>query len=271
MKNVKYFAGFFDADGSFDIRPVKRDEDCYQVNLKATIYQKTDFDAPLHTFAEEWETEVKYDGRGLSNVTLQGSKARRFMEQVKNHLVIKRNVVEYLLSLDKLKFTKDELKELRPSIKAARAVSSGEKNFPSRQWMAGYVDGDGCISSSYRKTDGVLEFKLNVCSHHTQAAGLYLLKKFFGGYITQGIGKGENTLSWQVSLGQTKAEEVLTYFIKHSQIKRAQLEYALGVIRSGKHFRRRGATPEGNLRIHKTLQSMKRVPATTNSQGSLNS
>lgn len=260
MKSLKYFAGLFDADGSFDIRPVKR-EGYYTINMRAALYQKSGRDEPLQDFAEQWGVTVKDDGRGCSIVCLQGSTARRFMEQVKQHLVCKKNVVEYLLSLDKLKVSKEELKILRQSIKEARVTQVTEKNFPSRQWMAGYVDGDGCITSSFRKSDGNLEFKLSVVSHFTQCAGLFLMKKFFKGHITE----QKDVLKWSVTLSQTKCEEVLGYFVKHSRIKRDQIEYVLGIVRSGSHFRRRGATYNQNYLRHTLLQKMKCIPATTKS------
>lgn len=263
MKNIKYFAGLFDADGSFDIRPVKREriktDSFYEINLKATLYQKDINNQPLKEFAKDWGIEVKNSG-DISHVTLQGGKARRFMEQVKNHLVVKRNVVEFLLAIDGLQLSKEEMPELRKAIKRARNQISTEKNFPSRQWLAGYFDGDGCICSSL-KSSGVLEFKMYLTSHCSQIAGLELVQKMFGGFISE---QGD-TRNWTANLSQTKAEQVVPYFIKHSKIKRQQLEYVLGIIRSKEHFRRNGATHESNLKIHRLLQSMKRVPATTKS------
>ena len=264
MKNIKYFAGFFDADGSFDIRPVKRErvnsDTFYEINLKAVIYQKDIPNSPLHEFAKEWGVEVKSSIGNMRYVSLQGSKARRFMEQVKNHLVVKKNVVEFLLAIDGLKLSKEELPELRKAIKKARNQISTEKNFPSRQWLAGYFDGDGCVISSLKAT-GVMEFKMYLTSHSSQIAGLNLIHKMFGGNIHE---QGE-VRNWVVGLSQTKAEQVVPYFIKHSKIKRQQLEYVLGIIRSKEHFRRNGATHKSNLKIHRLLQSMKRVPATTKS------
>lgn len=263
MKNIKYFAGLFDSDGSFDIRPVKRErvhrDTFYEINLKCTLYQKETHDLPLREFAKEWDIEVK-KSNNISHVTLQGSKAARFIEQVKKHLVVKRNVAEFLLAIQGLKLSKEELPELRKAIKRARNQISTEKNFPSRQWLAGYFDGDGCITSSIKPT-GVLEFKMYLTSHESQIAGLNLVHKMFGGFITE----HKDTRNWCISLSQTKAEQVVPYFIKHSKIKRQQLEYVLGIIRSKKHFRRNGATHESNLKIHRLLQSMKRVPTTTKS------
>lgn len=258
MKNVKYYAGLFDADGSFGLGLNKVDEDKYRVQLEATLYQKEDYSNVLSTLANAFDVDVTIVGN-VKSVRLRGNKAMRFMEQVKNHLVVKRALVEWLLPLKNTYYTKDELVNLKQQQTEKRSQLFVVKPFPSRQWFAGYFDGDGCISSSFRKVDGNLEFKFSVVSHVSQAFGLELLNKYYKGFITQ---QGD-TLRWNFSLGQSKAEQVLPILSKHCVIKKAQVGFALGVIRSGKHFKKNGATYESNFELHKKLQTLKQVPATT--------
>lgn len=253
MKNVKYYAGFFDADGSFDFRPTKRENGTYYLNIKAALYQK-DPEA-LRDFAEQWEVPVAPSGN-VYCVTLSGSKAEMFMQEVKKHLVIKRPVVELLLSLKGMTVT--NISEVREAVKAARAQTGPEKNYPSRQWMAGYVDGDGSIGSSFRKADGNLEFKLAVTSHVTQRAGLDLMHKAFGGFIAE---QGD-VRRWHVALSVTKGQQVLGFFRKHSKVKGSQAALVLDCLRTGKHLKRQGATAEKNLEVHKTLQQLKLLATT---------
>lgn len=254
MKNVKYYAGFFDADGSFDFRPTKRENGSYYLNVKAALYQK-DL-AMLRDFAEQWEVPVAPSGN-VYVVTLSGSKAAMFMEEVKKHLVIKRPVVELLLSLRGT--TVDDLAPIRAAVQAARQQKSPEKNYPARQWMAGYVDGDGNISSSFRKTDGNIEFKLTVTSHKSQEAGLLLLHKAFGGHLHE----QQDVRRWSTVLSVTKGQQVLGFFHKHLKVKGPQAALVLECLTSGKHLKKEGATMESNLQLHLRLQQLKLL-ATTN-------
>ena len=255
MKNIKYYAGFFDADGSFDIDPTRRENGSYYINIRATIYQKDV--SVISEFAEYWGVEVK-PSKGCYCVTLRGSKAEMFMKEVKRHLVIKRNVVELLLTMKGI--TVDDIKPIRMAVREARVQTSTEKLYPSRQWMAGYIDGDGCIHSNFRKTDGNISFKLTIVSHKTQEAGLKLIQKAFGGYITE---QGD-VRNWHIELSITKGKQLLEFFGMHLRNKKQQADLVLDCIRSKKHFRRYGATYEENVLLHKTLQSLK-LPATTKS------
>ena len=255
MKNIKYYAGFFDADGSFDIDPTRRGNGSYYINIRATLYQKDTI--VLAEFARYWGVEVK-PSKGCYCVSLRGSKAEMFMNEVKRHLVIKRNIVEYLLAIKGT--NTNDIKSIRDAVKKARIQESPERLFPSRQWMAGYIDGDGCIYSNFRKTDGNLSFKLAVVSHKTQIAGLRLMEKAFGGYIT----KQEDVHKWNIDLSITKGKQLLEFFGMHLRNKKQQEDLVLDCLRSKKHFRRNGATYEMNRDIHSTLQQLK-LPATTKS------
>lgn len=255
MKNIKYYAGLFDADGSFDIDPTKRSDGSYYINIRATLYQKDT--TVLEPLAQHFGVEIR-DSKGCSCVALRGDNALRFMEQVKRHLVIKKEVVEFLIPIKGTK-TKD-IKSIRSAVQDARKRVAPEKNYPSRQWMAGYIDGDGCIHSSFRKSDGNIEFKLAVVSHYTQEAGLLLMQKAFGGNIT----KQEDVRKWNISLSISKGKQLFGFFGKHLRMKKQQADLVLDCLRSRKHLRREGATYDDNIRLHHCLQSLK-LPTTTKS------
>lgn len=259
MKNVKYYAGLFDADGSFDMWPTKRDNGLYYINIKATLYQKDT--RVLEILSKELGVPIHRSGN-VSAITLHGTKAQMFMENVKNHLVVKRRVVEYLLSIKG--DTVEDISKIREKIREKRTTSAPEKDWPSRRWMAGYIDGDGCLYSSFRKKDGNLEFKLAVVSHVTQQDGLLLMKKAFGGYITS---QGD-IRKWNLSLSVTKGKQVLGHFGQHLIMKKDQAALILDCLNTGKHFRKKGASWEMNRKIHLQLQELK-IPATTKSQNAL--
>ena len=252
LKDFKYWAGLFDADGSFDIHPTKRKSGKHYLNVQATLYQKDR--SVLDEFASYYGARV-YESKGCHAVRLYGTNAAQFMDEIKKHLVVKYGVVDYILSLRGE--TVEDIKEVRRSVRAMRSIGQA-KVFPSRKWMAGYVDGDGCILSSYRKKDGVLEFKLQVVSHVTQSGGLELIKKQFGGQIL----KQGDVRKWSISLSVSKGKQVLGYFMKHLKMKKSQAALVLECLNSKKHLRREGATKEGNLMLHRRLQGLKSTATT---------
>lgn len=256
MINVKYYAGLFDSDGSFDFRANKRDNGNYYLDVKAVLYQKDV--RPLIPLARRFNVPIR-EGKGCSYVTLQGNKALNLMELIKNHLVVKKQVVDYLISIKGK--TVEDIETVRETVKLKRKEAAPEKNYPSRAWMAGYIDGDGCLHSSFRKKDGNLEFKLTVVSHLTQRAGIDLLHKAFKGYVTtQG-----DCVRWSLSLSVTKGKQVLNFFSQHLVMKKDQAYLILECLETRKHFRQKGASYEGNLELHKHLQGLK-VPTTTEPQ-----
>ena len=261
MKNVKYYAGLFDADGSFDMWPTKRKSGLYYINIKASLYQKDK--AILEPLASHYDVPICKSGV-VYCVTLHGSKAQSFMETVRQYLVIKQPVVDYLLSIKGT--TVEDISIVRSNIQAHRKLAAPEKPWPSRKWMAGYVDGDGCFHSSFRKKDGCVEFKLAVVSHVSQMAGLSLMQKAFGGRIYE----QDDVRKWAVTLSISKGKQILNYFSKHLEMKKEQAALILDCLETRKHFKSEGASYESNLKIHLQLQELK-LPATTKSENAITS
>lgn len=265
IKNIKYYAGIFDADGSFDVQFTKRKEDVYYSQVRCTLYQVESRREVLDILAKEFDVPVK-ESKGCLAVTLNCSKAVKFIQQVKNHLVIKKPVAEKVLELDKTFCTKDQTKELRNLIKCAREQSSTEKNFPSRKWMAGYVDGDGSINSYFNKSTGLTEFRLSIVSHKSQKSAIDLILKCFGGRIH----KDGDCIRYALTLNYSSREK-LSYFGKHLLLKKRQYDFVINIISNQLNLKKNGATNESNLVLHKTLQQLNstNTPATTKSSDTL--
>lgn len=253
---MKYFAGLFDADGSFTAEPRKLANGNFRIQLRATLYQ-LDKANVIREFSEYWESTLQQHPNGTYNTSIRCKKAQRFMEQVKNHLIVKRPLVEYLLEINGEEVNPTVWKVIKKHIKELRSNTKLKKPYPSRQWCAGYIDGDGCLISHLRK-DGNLSVTLVVSSIETANTGIQLLHKFFGGQIYNSMQHGKNIQQWRVYLSESNCKTVLGYFGKHLRIKKAQSDYVLGYIGKGKHFKRRGATTEQNLKFHKNLSAMKR-------------
>lgn len=254
MKNVKYFAGFYDADGTFGIYPIKLAEDKYRIYTRAAVCQKGQ-DWLLEELSDEFDVGIAVTkSTGLSWLSLQGTKALRLIEHLKGHLVIKAEVAEYVASLNKLEVTGKELKQIRETIKQKRATGT-HKNFPSRKWMAGYIDGDGSLITNYRKSrGGELNVRLRVVSHVSQKDGIMLMHKAFGGCVY--CDSNSEVMRYELSLRPSNIHD-LEYFGKHLRIKQKQYEFVHNILKNKLHFKTNGATEESNLELHQQLQRIR--------------
>lgn len=252
MIDNKYFAGFVDADGSITVHVQKRDNDRYGLYPKVQVGQLTFRSGNLKEIAETYGAGVKEKvGTDFSVVELTGSKAYTFLNLIKNHLVIKDEVCEYILSLPK-EVSKEELKAIKRVVQKLRKKNTPSKNFPSRRWMAGYIDGDGCFDCTVKST-GVLSARLTVACAVDATAGVCLISKQFGGNFTY---KG-NTCYYQVSLGVAKMNEIYDYCGKHLRIKKTQCELLQNYVGANKHSRTKGATYESNKSFQNSLATTK--------------
>lgn len=260
MKNVKYMAGFLDADGSYGIGAFKTQDDIYTIYPTIHIAQCTYQDKPLKILAEEFGVEGHYrtfekeNWCDTFNVLFSGKKATRLMEQVKNHSVIKRDLIEFILTLSGLKVTKEELKGIKKQVKEARKASQSKvKPFPSRQWLAGYFDGDGCITSTMYK-DGTLITFITISCWKYDREGVELIQKFFGGSIQE----SKEQIKYRLNITESNCTKVVEYFAKNTISKREQLYSVINYVGKGKHLKRRGATTEQNTEFRDSLSAMKR-------------
>lgn len=254
MKHIKYFAGLIDADGSFDLSCYKLADGNYRVRARVGLYQKNQYDLLNEIGLHFGVTPYFIERDQLGCVSLTSTKAKRFIEHLKSHLVIKRPVAEFVYKNNGRTVTKEELTILKAEMKALRYQAQPERNFPPRQWMAGYIDGDGCIHSTYNKRTGGLEFKLSAVSHESQIVGLELIKKCFGGRIHREGNSG--VMRYHLTLTPMNVEK-LEYFGKHMRIKHDQYKFIRDVLVNRKHYLRNGGTAENNLKMHRELQSMK--------------
>jgi hypothetical protein len=201
----------------------------------------------VNTFIEE-----KKLGKPQMGIMLSGKKAVRFLNEIKKHSVLKRHLMEWVIQNNGKSFFEEELPEIRRRLKELRADRcSSRKPFPSRQWAAGYIDGDGCLFSDLTQ-DGYLHFKLCIAAHMNDPQGLELLSKHYGGVITV---RKDGNLSYVLSV--TKSCKLLADVLPHIKIKRAQFDLVKHVIDSGCHLKKNGASRESNRAIHIKLKELK--------------
>jgi hypothetical protein len=250
MIDFKYAAGFVDADGSIQIH-AKKFGGRFSIYPVVSMTQLPHRSNLLHDCSKFYDISVHKNLRGVDEIRISGDKGRRFLEAIKNHLVIKKELAEYILDLPKF-VNNDQLKAIKKVIKNLRRNNTPNKHKASRRWAAGYIDGDGCISASVYK-NGTLECRLSVSAWVHAQAGLILLKGQFGGYIVE----TKNTANWRVSLSPAKVQEIKEFLGQHLRIKKTQLEIAYDFIGKNRHSKRNGATIEDYRNFCETLATTK--------------
>jgi hypothetical protein len=213
----KYIAGFIDADGYISVR-------CRvgaRPDLEVSIAQRNDFLDPLYEAQGLFGGTIRHrENMGSHELQLRSGPARKCIERIKKHLVVKKHQAQaYLVMVDTgavLK-TSQDVAGLREQVKAVKRASVDPKqNHPTKKWMAGYIDGDGSFSAKVCKKTGYAYPTLSVLGAENYTAGIRLLHKAFGGRICM---VGKNHL-WQVQLSQpSKAKQVIGYCLKHLQKK----------------------------------------------------
>jgi len=119
----------------------------------------------------------------------------------------------------------DGIKEL---LKQLRIQPSPQPNFPSRKWLAGFTDGDGCFTGKVRK-NGSFGPCYKVSSSLHDRVAIDTIYKIFGGSVSV---RGR-IIQYTLYLSESKAEEFIEYFGKHLVLKRTQADYILQCARQG--------------------------------------
>lgn len=257
--DMKYFAGLLDADGCIKIQARKLVNGNFVIQANVSINQCSFRADPLVEMANHYSVGVFREKKAetwneATTVTLTCKKAVNFLEHVKNHLVIKQDIAEYVISISGKEVNQDVLKAIKKILKDMRNTPKhANRPFPSSRWFSGYFDGDGCLRAQVTKEGGV-RLRMEITTYKHDLAGVELLQKNYGG----AIGKhGNNALRWVKNLDETNCKIILSDIVKHSRMKRTQIEYALGFIGNGKHLLKKGGSKEANIRFKETLQQMK--------------
>lgn len=241
LLSEKYIAGFLDADGSFGIDFVKKNTGFFP-RFNLSFSQETKKDKVLHLIKESINDDgyldsVKGRVNPQSRLTLQYVKAVMLLSRISKHLVIKRQYAEYLLdyyksmkgpyTLDEINVHKKRLKENRKTLVTLM------QNHPTRKWLAGYFDGDGCVAYSYRKKTGCIYISVRITTEPAYIISLELIQKAFGGKIYKENKEEGIYPVWVLHLPPSKAKQFFSYFAQHSVVKKEQIYFVLGCAKGG--------------------------------------
>lgn len=244
MISEKYIAGFLDSDGCVSLDWYKG-----RPSLILSFSQKTSQDEVLYLIQQRLGVgfishniikDVSY-----SFYCIKTRKAEMVLNRIKKYLVIKRHYAESCLYLVNQKKRFSDWKDKKKWLKEQRrTLSMPLPNYPSRKWMAGYIDGDGCFSVSagnkirnkngkgfYERLSALIEF--SVTSSHYDIEGITVIQKAFGGKIRN---QGHNCKRLRLSLSPTKAIQMYKHCGKYLVVKKDQFDYILSCAKIG-HYR----------------------------------
>lgn len=239
----KYIAGFFDADGTVN---VVFHAECRTPQLRLGFSQKTDQDEVLQRIHEEWGGCVRYNtvkGVSYTHLTWSGNRqCSMLLNRIKQFLVIKRHYAEVCLDVCSRQIGKDEIPKVREYLKIQRKQRSLPlPKHPSRKWLAGYIDGDGCISvTQLRKPSGVADLVLHIAASDFDTEGIETIQKAFGGRINDMC--DGRVRQYAVSLQPSKIKEIFEEIHTSMVVKRDQAEFilkcaAMGHLRDGENIK----------------------------------
>lgn len=232
----KYVAGFFDADGTVG---VVYQADCRTPQLRVAFSQKTSQDEVLALIREEYAGCLSYDivnGVSYTKLSYSGNRqCSQLLNRIKPHCVLKRQYIEVCLDVCARQLEKDEIERVKAYLKIQRKQRCLPiPKHPTRKWLAGYLDGDGCLNVTTIGRYETGKAILHIAASDFDTEGIELIQKQFGGAIHDMCEGRVKQLV--VQLPASKAIELLTPIVPHMIVKKTQAELLLGCAAMG-HYR----------------------------------
>lgn len=250
--DYKYCAGMIDADGCFGIHPKKKGEDSYSIRVYCKIDQKLK-EYLLRDIAEEYNVSLYEQSNGVGRVTLCGEDALDFATKIRDYLLIKGPVCDYIMSLKGLTVSKEELVQIRSDIKKLREDEMLHSFNLTDEYIAGFIDGDGWLASTFNPKTGQLQFKICALSHKSQAHALKLIKQKLGGSFY--YRKNGDHVGYTLYL-TIKNLHCLESIGSNLRQKKERFNFMKEVVSKGLHLKRNGATAESNREIYEDFKSI---------------
>jgi len=239
MLSEKYIAGFLDADGSIQVawRRVDRadsNKELKRAYLSLEFGQLEKQDEVLQQIQQVIGGTIDSTNKlGVVRLRLFGKEAVMVLNRIKKHLVIMRHYADAVLDVVNKVHNRNEMQKL---LKQQRRIKSLPlPNYPSRQWLAGYFDGDGCIHARLPKSRNAAQIAVEIVSTAYDSEGLEILQKAFGGSLNTVTKNLEPLTKWTLTMPPSKAKEFLGHFQKHSINKREQALFILGCAEMGNY------------------------------------
>jgi hypothetical protein len=248
----KYLAGFLDADGCISLQwPSGK----LSPQLRMQFSQRSNRDDVLYRIQETFGgtlDRVTINNGIYTRLTSCGKNAKMVLNRILKYLVIKRHYAGVALEMSNKKSENVEADKLL--LKQHRKIKSLPlPNFPSRKWMAGYIDGDGCFYTTRIFEHGAVSLVFKLCSSDYDSEGIELIQKAFGGNIYPMRSSINPVIQYALPLPPSKAIQFISHFGKYCIVKKRQVDFILECARIG-HYRD-GKRIKEHLKILKDTQA----------------
>lgn len=233
--NFEYLAGLVDADGNIYCSM----SHSYPV-VKLSIAQK--FSGLLFKIQGELGVGSIYKAAdtGIMTWDVTGNEAKLLLEQLLPYLVLKQEQAKYAL----LYLTGDLTAAL-----SAKSVRHGFLNKrKSYAWLAGFIDGDGCVSSYL--VDNKLTISLQTTIDIKDHQFTEWLALTYGGFVSKALANEK----WVVK-ARKDVEPLLQFISTFSLLKKEQIDLAIKYLKDfpkGTH-----ADKEVSLNLQSSLSKLK--------------
>jgi len=233
MLSDKYICGLLDSDGCISVQYCKSG-DTHYAYARLSFYESPNKSNGIPAIQEAIEgtilERVQTNNVGTFStreLRFTGAKAVSTLRRLQRHVVTKQGLLELVCSINGTKVLREENKS---KVKELRATGQVYPQYPSRKYLAGWLDGNGSLTGSLQKS-GVFYPWLSATAWLPDRGVLELIVKQFGGAIHPC--KGEQAVQLYLYLGDpSKCIEVLEY-LEHVVILKPRRDWLLSLARSG--------------------------------------
>ena len=237
----KYIAGFTDADGSIQLmwRAIDRadsDPSMRRAYLSLEWSQLAYRDDVLRQIRDQNGGEITTSKCGkYSTLRFFGKPAEMLLYRIRNHMVVRRRYADVVLEMVRKPV---KVEAAKAYLKIQRRIPSGYMpNYPSRKWLAGYFDGDGCFACRLPRSRTSAQITAEISCAEYDSVGLRLLSKCFGGSLRNWVSPNNVELcKWTLTMPPSKVDQFIGHFGKYSVVKKDQVDFLMGCAQIG-HFR----------------------------------
>lgn len=235
-EEIKYLAGLLDADGSLSIKAVKSKstgKTYVQLRLSLFAAKKIDRKGYVKYLASHFGSLTE-DDYGYSWSVSKRSDHNMLLPRLFKHMVVKakhwKTLFDFYTNKKGVPLTEDETSSLREFSDKSRKNTGPlkHKNFPTKAWVAGFLDGDGCYLMRKNSKNRHIQMSIDVACEESDRVGIDLLRKAFGGYINQM--SNSTNLRWKRNLGKRDKSFAVTFLKnchRHSRLKQWKIEQML--------------------------------------------
>jgi len=236
--DVKYLAGLIDADGWGRIqfqKSISTGKTYIKFQIGVGCSESIDRDGQFINWLSSFGGSVsvqELNGKNFNTWSLQKkSELNMFLPRIIKHQIIKAKHFKRMFDIYSeyrgMALSEKDIISIKNTLSGSR-LDTGPlkpKNYPSKAWTSGYLDGDGHygLHSSKKRSS---KLGIDVLSTERDSTGLQLLLKTYGGNISYSSGHPR----WYRGLGKQHKQfaiQFLKTMHRHSRLKKWKIEQML--------------------------------------------